>query len=316
MSLDDQWLGIELQTFVRVLLIKWRRKPADSGTKVGLCHYHAMRGVTNEHIGLSLSATIGVQNIGNHCSYTHTPQLGWGYGKCMTRKCTNWKWRTKSPKIAGVWNLTDCKNDGQSSSRTSGSGKSRFPVFRVRHFQVVYYQRPHQRAIALCMYVQDGFVDVRGRHGRLPCAIVGIRGSWVRLQRRLPVRHTEPRVETQRQLLRMLSRALRRHSDQPAARLAPNSLTSPRSGVARIWRWGVWGTEVPQRGPGAEPLVGGSGGTAPRKLIVVIKDIWLPNHAQFCVFSSTAQPGIFLWTQFRGGPAPPAPGYASESTHL
>jgi len=23
---------------------------------------------------------------------------------------------------------------------------------------------------------------------------------------------------------------------------------------------GVWGTEVPQRGPGAEPLVGGSGG--------------------------------------------------------
>ena len=51
---------------------------------------------------------------------------------------------------------------------------------------------------------------------------------------------------------------------------------------------GVWGTEVPQRGPGSEPLVGGSGGTAPRKLIVVIKYIWLPNHAQFCVFSSTA----------------------------
>jgi len=28
---------------------------------------------------------------------------------------------------------------------------------------------------------------------------------------------------------------------------------------------GVWGTEVPQRGPGAEPLVG-LGGEAPRKL--------------------------------------------------
>jgi len=37
------------------------------------------------------------------------------------------------------------------------------------------------------------------------------------------------------------------------------------------------------------------GGIASRKLIAVIKDIWLPNHAQFCVFSSTAQPGIFLW---------------------
>jgi len=45
---------------------------------------------------------------------------------------------------------------------------------------------------------------------------------------------------------------------------------------------------------GAEPLVGGSEGIASRKLIAVIKDIWLPNHAQFCVFSSTAQPGIFL----------------------
>jgi len=38
----------------------------------------------------------------------------------------------------------------------------------------------------------------------------------------------------------------------------------------------------------------GGGGIASRKLIAVIKDIWLPNHAQFCVFSSTAQPGIFL----------------------
>ena len=47
---------------------------------------------------------------------------------------------------------------------------------------------------------------------------------------------------------------------------------------------GVWGTDVPQRGPGEEPLVGGSGGgTASRKLIAVFKDIWLPNRAQFCV---------------------------------
>jgi len=36
------------------------------------------------------------------------------------------------------------------------------------------------------------------------------------------------------------------------------------------------------------------GSIASRKLIAVIKDIWLPNHAQFCVFSSTAQPRIFL----------------------
>jgi len=50
----------------------------------------------------------------------------------------------------------------------------------------------------------------------------------------------------------------------------------------------------PPEGPGAEALVGGSGGIAARKLIAVIKDIWLQNHAQFCVFSSTAQPRIFL----------------------
>ena len=35
------------------------------------------------------------------------------------------------------------------------------------------------------------------------------------------------------------------------------------------------------------------GGIASRKLIAVIKDIWLPDHAQFCAFISTAQPGIF-----------------------
>jgi len=67
-----------------------------------------------------------------------------------------------------------------------------------------------------------------------------------------------------------------------------------RSQDLEVGAQGVGGTEVPQRGPGAEQLVGGSGGTAPRKVIAVIKDIWLPHHAQFCVFSSTAQPGIFL----------------------
>jgi len=67
-----------------------------------------------------------------------------------------------------------------------------------------------------------------------------------------------------------------------------------RSQDLEVGAQGVWRTEVPQRGPGAEPLVGGSGGIASRKLIAVIKGIWLPNHAQFCVFSSTAQPGIFL----------------------
>ena len=74
------------------------------------------------------------------------------------------------------------------------------------------------------------------------------------------------------------------------------SLCSPqwRSQDLEVGAQGVWGTEVPQRGPGAEPLVGGSGGIASRKLIAVIMDIWLPNHAQLCVFSSTAQPGIFL----------------------
>jgi len=52
------------------------------------------------------------------------------------------------------------------------------------------------------------------------------------------------------------------------------------------------------RGSGERKAPRGSRGRAPGgwfgKLIAVIKDIWLPNHAQFCVFSSTAQPGIFL----------------------
>jgi len=65
---------------------------------------------------------------------------------------------------------------------------------------------------------------------------------------------------------------------------------------------GVWGREVPQRGPGAESLVGSSGGIGSRKLIAVIKDIWLPNHAQFCVFSSTE---FSCEPNFGGGACPP-----------
>ena len=59
-----------------------------------------------------------------------------------------------------------------------------------------------------------------------------------------------------------------------------------RSQDLEVGGTGCLGNGSPQRGPGTEPLVGGSGGTASRKLIAVIEDIWLPNHAQFCVFSS------------------------------
>ena len=57
-----------------------------------------------------------------------------------------------------------------------------------------------------------------------------------------------------------------------------------RSGVARMW-WsgdkgqGVWGTVVPQRGPGAEPRYGRSGGRSPPEaeafslIYVVILDV-------------------------------------------
>ena len=56
-------------------------------------------------------------------------------------------------------------------------------------------------------------------------------------------------------------------------------LCSAYAGNANQWRsqdlevgaQGVWGTEVPQRGPGAEPLVGGSGGIASRKLLSCVK---------------------------------------------
>ena len=54
-----------------------------------------------------------------------------------------------------------------------------------------------------------------------------------------------------------------------------------RSQDLEVGAQGVWETEVPQRGPGAKPLVGGSGGIASRKVIAVIKDIWLPNMHNF-----------------------------------
>jgi len=41
---------------------------------------------------------------------------------------------------------------------------------------------------------------------------------------------------------------------------------------------GVCGTEVTQRGPGAEQ-------SPPKAHSILGRDIWLPNHAQFCVFS-------------------------------
>ena len=76
---------------------------------------------------------------------------------------------------------------------------------------------------------------------------------------------------------------------------------------------GVWGTEVPQRGPGAEPSGRWFGGIASRKLIAVIKDIWLPNHAQFCVGPSLAQRRSqeFSCEPNFGGGCPRPPGCAT-----
>jgi len=76
------------------------------------------------------------------------------------------------------------------------------------------------------------------------------------------------------------------------------------SGAARIWRWGHRGSGERKSPSGVQ---GGSGGIASRKHIAVIKDIWLPNHAQFCVFSSTAQSGIFCEPTFGGRGVPTAP---------
>jgi len=80
------------------------------------------------------------------------------------------------------------------------------------------------------------------------------------------------------------------------------------SGAARIWRWrgghkGSGERRSPSGVQGQIPwwVVRGHSLLPSRKLIAVIKDIWLPNNAQFCVFTSTAQLGIFLWTQFRWG---------------
>ena len=41
---------------------------------------------------------------------------------------------------------------------------------------------------------------------------------------------------------------------------SPCSLNQWRSQDLEVGAQRVWGTEVPQRGPGAKPLVGGSGG--------------------------------------------------------
>ena len=54
-----------------------------------------------------------------------------------------------------------------------------------------------------------------------------------------------------------------------------------RSQDSAVWAaQGVWGTEVPQRGPAAEP---------PPERSQHITNIWLPNDALFCVFSETAR---------------------------
>ena len=87
-----------------------------------------------------------------------------------------------------------------------------------------------------------------------------------------------------------------------------------RSQDLEVGAQGVWGTEVPQRGPGAEPSGGWFGGIASRKLIAVIKDIWLPNHAQFCVGPSLAQRRSQEFScepNFGWGGAPAPPGCAT-----
>jgi len=50
---------------------------------------------------------------------------------------------------------------------------------------------------------------------------------------------------------------------------------------------GPWGMEVPKRGARADPLVGIRGRSPPPESSQHITDIWLPNYAQFCVFSNT-----------------------------
>ena len=86
----------------------------------------------------------------------------------------------------------------------------------------------------------------------------------------------------------------------------------PLSGSGRPYRTEGLGNGNPPAGSRGRALGGWFGwGIASRKLIAVIKDIWLPNHAQLCVFSSTTQPGIFLCTQFRGRPPGPFPGCAA-----
>ena len=61
-----------------------------------------------------------------------------------------------------------------------------------------------------------------------------------------------------------------------------------KSGFGGKGAQAAWGTEVPQRSPGAQPLVRGSGDEVPESS-QHITDIWLLNHAQFCAFSQTAR---------------------------
>ena len=96
------------------------------------------------------------------------------------------------------------------------------------------------------------------------------------------------------------------HSKSPLWLSVPNPLSYRqwRSQDLEVGARGL-GNEGPPAGSRGRAPGGWFGGIASRKLIAVIKDIWLPNHAQFCVFSSTAQPGIFL--NFEGGVPPPRP---------
>jgi len=93
-------------------------------------------------------------------------------------------------------------------------------------------------------------------------------------------------------------------SETPANHRPTNRLGQWRSQDLEVGAQGIWRTEVPSGVQGQSPWWVVRGGIASRKLIAVIKDIWLPNHAQFCIFSSAAR--NFLLNPIPGGaPAPP-----------
>ena len=75
-----------------------------------------------------------------------------------------------------------------------------------------------------------------------------------------------------------------RHQQTDAERLTDHATASVVSGAASIWRWGHRGSGERKSPSGVQeqsPWWVVPGGIASRKLIAVIKDIWLPNHAQF-----------------------------------